>query len=412
LLDRILQQTRIFEAWSDEPWIVDGAAVRVSLVCFGQGNDELRLDGYKATNINSDLTADVVDLTKAKRLKESLGLGFQGPVKVGPFDVAAVVAREWLLSPLNPNGNPNRDVLYPWMNGSDIVRRPSGKWIIDFDELSKNDASLYELPYEYVAKVIKPIREANKDKQRRENWWRLGRSGSDLKAALSKIPRFILTPRVAKHRIFVWVKTPLLPDSAVVAIARDDDTTFGILHSRYHEAWSLRLGTSLEDRPRYTPTTTFETFPFPEGLTPNISAETYASDPRAIAIAKAAKSLDDLRGAWLNPSDLTRTEPEVVPTAAELKAGAKPIYPDRILPNDALAAATLRKRTLTNLYNQRPQWLVDAHDILDDAVAAAYGWPASISDDDALAELLKLNLSRAATAKSEQGVNIDGDHEE
>jgi type II restriction/modification system DNA methylase subunit YeeA len=425
LLDRILQETRIFEAWSDEPWVVDGAAVRVSLVCFGQGDDELRLDDSPAISINSDLTADVVDLTKAKRLKENLELGFQGPVKVGPFDIAGDIARDWLMSPLNPNGKPNSDVLYPWMNGSDIVRYPSGKWIIDFDELSEKDASLYELPFEYVAKAIKPIREANKDKQRRENWWRLGRSGGDLKAALSKIPHFILTPRVAKHRIFVWAKTPLLPDSAVVAIARDDDTTFGILHSRFHEIWSLRLGTSLEDRPRYTPTTTFETFPFPERLTPNIPAKDYAGDPHAVAISEAAASLDNLRRAWLYPADLVRIKPEVVPTAlnpdaesttveqkdtaAEQMGDAEPLYPDRILPKDAAAEVILRTRTLTKLYNLRPKWLIDAHLALDTAVAAAYGWPADISEEDALAKLLELNFSRIAVPRSGKATDADGD---
>jgi len=96
-----------------------------------------------------------------------------------------------------------------------------------------------------------------------------------------------------------------------------------------------------------------------------------------------------LRNAWLNPSDLVRIEPEVV-------LG----YPDRILPKDAVAAAKLRERTLTNLYNQRPQWLIDAHRDLDAAVAAAYGWPADISEEDALTKLLELNLARAAAGKT------------
>jgi type II restriction/modification system DNA methylase subunit YeeA len=146
--------------------------------------------------------------------------------------------------------------------------------------------------------------------------------------------------------------------------------------------------TSLEDRPRYTPTTTFETFPFPEGLTPNIPAKDYASDPRAIAIAKAANRLDELRNAWLNPPDLIDIVPEIVPG-----------YPDRILPKNETAAAELKKRTLTNLYNQRPQWLADAHRDLDEAVAAAYGWPADISEEDALARLLELNLARAGSVQ-------------
>jgi type II restriction/modification system DNA methylase subunit YeeA len=119
-------------------------------------------------------------------------------------------------------------------------------------------------------------------------------------------------------------------------------------------------------------------------LTPNILAKDYENDPRAQTIAKAAKRLDELRNAWLNPPDLVKIEPEVVPG-----------YPDRILPKDAQAAVTLKTRTLTNLYNQRPQWLADAHRDLDGAVAAAYGWPSDISEEDALAKLLELNLSRA-----------------
>jgi type II restriction/modification system DNA methylase subunit YeeA len=158
----------------------------------------------------------------------------------------------------------------------------------------------------------------------------------------------------------------------------------------YHEWWTLRLCTWLGvgNDPRYTPTTTFETFPFPEGLTPSIPAKDYELDPRAQAIARAAKRLDELRNAWLNPPDLIKIEPEVVPG-----------YPDRILPKDAQAAVTLKSRTLTNLYNQRPQWLSDAHRDLDAAVAAAYGWPVDISEEEALAKLLELNLARAGVAQ-------------
>ncbi len=84
-----------------------------------------------------------------------------------------------------------------------------------------------------------------------------------MRERLSRISRYIATPRVAKHRLFVWVGTDTLPDCQLIVFARDDDYFFGVLHSRLHEVWSLRMGTSLEDRPRYTPTTTFETFPFP-----------------------------------------------------------------------------------------------------------------------------------------------------
>ena len=161
---------------------------------------------------------------------------------------------------------------------------------------------------------------------------------------------------------------------------------------------ALQLGTSLEDRPRYTPSTTFETFPFPEGLTPDIPASDYADDPRAVAVAEAAAELNRLREAWLNPLDLVRIVPEVVPG-----------YPDRILPRDEAAAKVLKTRTLTNLYNQRPAWLDMAHRRLDAAVASAYGWPekdvGDFPDEDILARLFALNQERAnATADARKKV--------
>jgi type II restriction/modification system DNA methylase subunit YeeA len=110
-------------------------------------------------------------------------------------------------------------------------------------------------------------------------------------AALGKVIRYAATARVAKHRLFVWLDARICPDSQNIVIARDDDTTFGILHSRFHEVWSLRLGTWLGvgNDPRYTPTTTFETFPFPEGLTPNIPAADTAGDLRASASPRRRK---------------------------------------------------------------------------------------------------------------------------
>ena len=109
-------------------------------------------------------------------------------------------------------------------------------------------------------------------------------------------------------------------------------------------------------------------------------ASSYAADPRAVAIAEAARRLVELRDRWLNP-------PEWVEWVDEPVLG----YPRRPVSRDEDAAKALRKRTLTNLYNARPQWLADAHAALDAAVAGAYGWPADISGDDAIRELLELN---------------------
>jgi type II restriction/modification system DNA methylase subunit YeeA len=392
VLKPIVEHGRIFEAWSDEQWTVEGAAVRVSLVCFdGEQGGHAKLDRRPVSNIHSDLTGGdgIVDLTKAVRLRENADACFEGMKKYGPFDIDGDVARQWLREPVNVNGRPNADVIFPWIVAVDLVRRPLDRWAIDFGpDALVADAACYEKPYEYAEANVLPARAQDRNERTREQWWRYERARPELRQKLQGLTRYIATPVVAKHRIFIWLPASARPSNLVDAIARDDDTSFGILHSRFHELWALRMGTSLEDRPRYTPSTTFETFPFPEGLTPDIPAD-YAADPRAQKIAAAAARLNELREAWLNPPDLVVREPEVVPG-----------YPERILPKDEEAAKELKKRTLTNLYNARPQWLANAHAALDEAVAEAYGWgddwrAGLLTDDEILARLFRLNQERA-----------------
>ena len=386
VLDRIVQRGAIFDAWSDEPWVIDGANVRVSLICF-TGKDEglaAHLDGKDTTRINADLTAGTLDLTRTRALRQNRGVSFEGDIKRGAFDISGDLAREWLGLPSNPNGRPNADVLSPWINGMDLTRRPSGKWIIDFgEEMSEAAAAFYEAPFAHIAEHVRPKRQENRQRTSRDYWFRHWNPRPAMWQALDGLSRYMATPKVAKHRLFVWCDARICPDQQVIVIARDDHTTFGILHSRFHELWSLRLGTSLEDRPRYTPTTTFATFPFPEGLTPDVPAADYANDPRAAAIAEAARRLVELRDRRLNPPEWVDWIDEPVPG-----------YPKRPVLTATAPHKDLAKRTLTNLYNQRPQWLANAHANLDAAVAAAYGWDADISHEDALRELLELNLAR------------------
>ena len=387
VLDRIATDGAIFDAWSDEPWVVDGAAVRVSLVCFGpkDAGASARLNGAAAERIAADLTAGSVDLGTAARLARNAGASFMGDTKNGAFDVPGDLARAWLRLPANPNGRPNSDVLKPWRNGMDVTRRPSGRWIVDFGvSMSEAEAALYEAPFAHVAEHVKPVRQRNRARKVREFWWRHEAPRPGMLHALDGLTRYIATPVVAKHRLFVWLDARVCPDHQLIVIARDDDTTFGILHSRFHEAWSLRLGTWIGkgNDPRYTPSTTFETFPFPVGLSPDIPAADYADDSRAIAVAEAARRLTELRDRWLNPPEWVQWIEEPVPG-----------YPPRPVPRDAAAARALAGRTLTALYNARPQWLADAHAALDAAVAVAYGWDADVSDDEALRALLALNTA-------------------
>ncbi|MGV3510588.1 MAG: class I SAM-dependent DNA methyltransferase [Novosphingobium sp.] len=392
VLKPIVEHGRIFEAWSDEAWTVDGAAVRVSLLCFDKSKGESKLDGVDVNAVYADLSAGhSFDITQASSISNNIG-AFIGDQKTGPFEIDGLLARELLKMPTNPNGRTNADVVVPWLNGMDVTRRPSGQWIIDFGvSMPEEQAMLYEAPFRLVQDRVRTGREGLREERTGKNWWLHQRPRPAMRTALKGRDRFLVTPRVSKHRFFVWVQPPTLPDTRLVVVARNDDTTFGVLSSSLHEKWSLATCSwhGVGNDPTYNAQSCFETFPFPEGLTPDIPAADYADDPRAQKIAVAAARLNELRENWLNPPDLVRREPEVV-------AG----YPDRLLPVDEAAAKELAKRTLTNLYNARPAWLDHAHRALDEAVAEAYGWgddwrAGLLTDDEILARLFRLNQARA-----------------
>jgi hypothetical protein len=419
VLDAICKTMPIFEALSDERWFDNGTAVRVSLVCFGHSQLETtNLDNKPVTLIHADLTAGTgieTDITQAKILSENTETSFIGTQKNGAFDVDGNTARQWLKQP-NTHGKANSEVVRPWANGMDITRRPSDTWIVDFGvSMSEDEASLFELPFEWVLENVKPIRLKNREEVIKRLWWLHKRKSPALRAAISPFSRFIATSMVSKHRFFVWLPKVQIPENLCVVIARADDTTFGILHSRFHELWSLALCTWLGkgNDPRYTPTTCFETFPFPEGLTP---ADTNNSESKiaildsnkptpapvtnpetmihAQAIAEAAFKLNDYREKWLNPSEWV----DWVITPEEEVAG----FPKRPKAKPG-QEANLKKRTLTNLYNARPAALKMAHQELDKAVAAAYGWDnytPEMTDAEILQRLLILNLTRQTDKKT------------
>jgi len=227
-------------------------------------------------------------------------------------------------------------------------------WIVDFGVARpEEDAALYEKPFEYVREHVQPARENNRRESYAKRWWLHVEPRPGMRAALAGRGRYLATPTLSKHRLFVWTDGETLPDHQLIVFAREDDYFFGILHSHVHELWALRLGTRLETRPRYTPTTTFETYPFP-----------LPAPEQVEAVAEAARHLDTLRAGWLNPP--------------------------------GMPSAEFAGRTMTALYNQRPRWLGQAHERLDRAVHDAYGWTFPTDDEEILARLMELNLTRAA----------------
>jgi hypothetical protein len=399
VLKRIKDGGGIFWAESDRPWILDGANVHVSMVGFDDGEEKTHtLDGKPVETINANLSS-VADVATADPIPGNRETCFLGDIKGAAFDITETEALRMLNEP-NAAGVPNSDVLLPWINGLDVTRRERNMWIIDFGVYPERaDCLRYQEPFAYVDAHVRPVKSQNRRAIRARYWWRHSETHPEMRSRIAPLPRFLTTIAVAKHRLFVWTSLPTLPDHAVFVFARSDDYFFGVLHSRFHEVWALKLGTRLETRPRYTPTTCFETFPFPE-----------AHAEHDAAIAAAAKELNALREGWLNPPEWTRTEtlefagtvggpwdryidPATIEDRGAFKVGTVR-YP-RLVPRDEASAVRLKDRTLTNLYNERPAWLAACHEKLDAAVAAAYGWPADLSDEAILERLLALNQAQA-----------------
>ncbi|WP_373413539.1 class I SAM-dependent DNA methyltransferase [Ensifer aridi] len=406
-LAELVTQTdlRVCAAWRNEPWVVDGADVRVAMVCAKVGPAEFRLNGEICGPINPDLTCGL-DISKAKPLVKNKKAAFQGVKLNGPFEIDAELARDFLAKPANPNGNSNKDVVRRFAGNDDVTMRDRDAWVIDFtDYPDLSDAVLYEAPFQWVQKQVLAARQSREvgaatEVERLEKYWLMQRPRPNLRAAAARFSRVIAVPETSEHLLFRFLPANYVFSGSLFAVCRDDDVTFGLLSSQIHKTWAKAHGNQLGvgNQSRYNATRTFLTFPFPEGLTPDMPATGFADDPRAKAIAVAAARLHALRENWLNPPDLVRHEPEVTPG-----------YSDRILPVDDKAAEELVKRTLTNLYNARPAWLQHAHRALDTAVADAYGWgddflSGKLTDAEILTRLFRLNEERAARQHEKHSV--------
>ncbi|MCC7316546.1 MAG: class I SAM-dependent DNA methyltransferase, partial [Planctomycetes bacterium] len=373
VLRRIKEHGQIFEAWSDREWILDGANVHVSIVCFsGKRGEPSTLDGVAVTEIHEDLFAGS-RIADAKQLVHNERIGFVADVKAGAFDIEWTIARNWLARP-NPNGRSNSRVLRPWWNGLDLTRRYRGIWIIDFDpESTAAEASQYEAPFEHLRSHVKPKRDIVKRKQYRDYWWIHAEPCVAMRNAIAGLNRSLVTATLTKHRLFGWADGHALPDHQLIAFARADDYFFGVLHGTIHELWARRMGTQLREAEsgfRYTPTTCFETFPlpWPPGKEPK-------SDATHKRISEAARELNEQRERWLNPPEWIEPIARAVDAEddfADVPAEARPLIRQSAIMARAAKDARLKKRTLTNLYNERPTWLRLAHEKLDRAVLAAY----------------------------------------
>ena len=377
----------IVMAVPDHPWTKvsrDAAAVRIAMTVCAAG----RVDGVLRTvvreagldtdapviafddregRIHADLTTGT-DITATRALRAGQGLCSPGMKLHGAgFIVSSEAARHLGLG--------RRDGLEahvrPYRNGRDLAARSRGALVIDLFGLAIDEVrQRFPEVYQHLLLTVAPEHLLNNRAGYRDNWWTFGEPRRELRPALAGIDRYIATIETAKHRVFQFLDRAILPDNMLVVIAARDAVVLGVLSSRPHRLWAALSGGTLEDRPRYSKSRTFDPFPFPA-----------CDDARARRIAAVAEDLDAHRKAVLDEHPhLTLTG--LYNVLERLRAGARPAD-----------LAPAERRTFDD---GLVLILRELHDSLDGAVAEAYGWPAGLDDDALLSRLVALNGERAA----------------
>ncbi len=308
------------------------------------------LDGEPVEGINTRLRESKLSVEEYKPLSANSNRSFQGPIPAGPFYLDEGEARE-LIEKSEAN---YADVVRPYLVGDDItedLEQHPRRFIIDFALSALEDAMQYPAALALVRDRVKPQRDKNRREAYRKYWWRFAEPRPGMRQALDGLPRYIAGNAQGKRFLFCWVDHSVCPSNLTNVFAFDDDYAMGILTSSTHGAWARSESSTLEDRPRYTPTSCFETFPWPE-----------PEDAMRREIGDIAKRLLERRQA----------------ICAREEVG------------------------LTDLYNRIDEgaWAEVAalHRELDAAVGRAYGWPTAVAHDplETKARLAALHAEIAA----------------
>ncbi|MBA4160772.1 MAG: class I SAM-dependent DNA methyltransferase [Novosphingobium sp.] len=372
----------------DHPWTratKDAAAVRIAMTVAEAGvkhgklieivseggldTDNPVLEEREAEGrINPDLKLGA-DATSVVTLKANEGLASPGVKLHG----AGFIVSPQEAAHLGLGKREGLEVhIRPYRNGRDLLQNSRGMMVIDLLGLDEKAVrQRYPEVYQHLLETVKGERDANRRDSYRKLWWIFGEPRKDLRPALAGLPRYIATVETAKHRVFQFLDAAILPDNMIVVTASDDAFQLGILSSSWHVDWSLGIGGTLEDRPRYNKSQIFDPFPFPDP-TPEQRA----------AIADLAEELDATRKAALaEVPGLTMTE--LYNWRDKLRVGVE------LSAQDADRARQARAGIVDQLHQQ-----------IDAAVAAAYGWADDWKNGDlppaeVVARLVALNAERA-----------------
>ncbi|MEH2360963.1 DNA methyltransferase [Nostoc sp.] len=264
-LDYITQNGgHIHEAVSTEPWLGE-AKVHVSIVNWSKENPKkYYLDNQVVARINSSLKS-TIDVSQAVRLQANFNKCFQGVIPVGVgFIVTEEQVKYWIKA-----DSKNQQVLKLFSMGANLAKNPHGtpeRWIIDFNDMSIEEASDYQLPFEHIKAFVKPERDNNRRDVTKINWWKYGEKRPAMRNALSPLSCYFAVPEVSKWAIFIPCPPAWLSGNKTKAVASDDFYIFGILTSKIHRTWMHAQKSTLKADIAYTHNTCFETFSFPQNI--------------------------------------------------------------------------------------------------------------------------------------------------
>ncbi|MFM2073760.1 MAG: hypothetical protein RJB34_65 [Pseudomonadota bacterium] len=351
----------------DHPWVdsTDGAAVRIAMSVGSAGQDEGHLlqvadetesdNGEVAVTLavqNGLIHADLkvgANVSAAKKLEANSLLSNRGVIPHGAGFTVTPAEAELLGLGRIPALTQH---IRPYRNGKDLTATPRGVLVIDLYGLDIDQVrSRFPEVYQWLLDRVKPERDENNRARVRDLWWLFAEPRSVMRRTLKDVPRYIATGQVAKHRLFQWLSSEILPDDKLIAIASQDALHLGVLSSQVHADWALTAGGRLGvgNDPVYSKSSCFETFPFPSddtGLTPELSER----------IRQLAEQVDAHRKTQqASHPDLTLTG--MYNVLDKLRSGEAFNGKDKTIHEQGLVSVL---RTL--------------HDELDAAVLAAYGW--------------------------------------
>ncbi|MCX5965360.1 MAG: N-6 DNA methylase [Cyanobacteria bacterium] len=343
----------IHDAISTQVWSGE-AKVHVSITNWSKQQPQIfYLDNKEVSRINSSLQGEI-DVSGADRLNSNLNWCFQGVIPLGKgFLVTEEKVNDWIKA-----DRKNQDVLRLFSMGANLAQEIDGKpdrWVIDFNNMSLEDASDYKLPFQHVKLVVKPERDTNRRDTRRLNWWKFGENSPKMRKAIAPLTQYFAVPRVSKWSIFIPFSSNWLAGDKSAVVATDDFYVFGILTSNVHRTWMHAQKSTLGATIAYTHNTCFETFPFPQ--TPTIK--------QIEAIRKTAVDLHEYRSAQMERKQW----------------GITKLY--------------------NEYFNEPASQLFKLHKTLDELVLKAYGFSKT---DDLLEKLLTLNLELAEKEKNGEAV--------